>query len=131
MEIFQIDVAAGIPVEKFQSNFRLTKLTSTKEETHVSFMYLPPGGKVGYHEAMTDQLLVVIEGEGVVSGENQTYVSVSRGDAVYWKKGEFHETKSTIGLTAVVFESLVLELPALMKESNITAKSGIQKPTSI
>ncbi len=46
-----------------------------------------------------------MNGEGYVRGENEEYVKVQAGDAVFWERDEWHETKSMIGLTAIVIES--------------------------
>ena len=54
------------------------------------------------------QLLVVITGEGYVRNDREEYFKVQSGDAVYWEKDEWHETKSDKGLTAIVIESVQL-----------------------
>lgn len=46
-----------------------------------------------------------MNGEGYVRGDKEQYFKVHSGDAVYWEKGEWHETKTDKGLTAIVIES--------------------------
>ena len=41
--------------------------------------------------------------------EKQEYVKVQAGDAIFWTKDEWHETKTATGLTAIVIESEVLD----------------------
>lgn len=36
-------------------------------------------------------------------------VPVAIGDAVFWEQGEWHETKTDVGLTAIVIESDALD----------------------
>lgn len=60
---------------------------------------------VGYHQAVVPQLLLILNGEGYVRSEKDEYFKVQSGDAVFWRKHEWHETKSDIGLTAIVIES--------------------------
>lgn len=43
--------------------------------------------------------------EGFVRNEKDEYFKVVSGDAVFWEKDEWHETKTGIGLTAIVIES--------------------------
>jgi quercetin dioxygenase-like cupin family protein len=66
-------------------------------------MDLPPGGRIGMHPAVGEQLFVVVEGEGEVrSGSEAAHVSA--GDAVIWAAGEEHETPTETGLVAIVVE---------------------------
>ena len=46
-----------------------------------------------------------MNGEGTVRGEKEEYFKVQPGDAVFWEKDEWHETKTETGLTAIVIES--------------------------
>ncbi|WP_326238358.1 AraC family ligand binding domain-containing protein [Alkalihalophilus marmarensis] len=59
---------------------------------------------MGYHQAAVPQLLLIIEGEGWVRTENEI-LSTNKGDAVFWEKGEWHETRTDNGLTAISIES--------------------------
>ena len=65
---------------------------------------------MGYHQAVVLQLL--LNGEGNVRNEVDEYFKVESGDAVFWEKDEWHETKTHVGLTAIVIESEELN-PAL------------------
>ncbi|MFD1039688.1 hypothetical protein ACFQ3N_14970 [Virgibacillus byunsanensis] len=68
-------------------------------------MHLGNNGIVGYHQAVVSQLLLILNGEGYVRSENKEYVKVQSGDANFWEKDEWYETKSDKGLTAIVIES--------------------------
>lgn len=68
-------------------------------------MYLEENGVIGFHQAVVPQLLIIVNGKGSVRVENEEYVKVQSGEAVFWTKGEWHETKSEKGLTAIVIES--------------------------
>lgn len=69
---------------------------------------------VGYHQAVVPQLLLIVEGEGFVRGETDDYINVQRGEAVFWNQGEWHETKTDTGLTAIVIESEELDTSSLV-----------------
>lgn len=62
------------------------------------------GGFLGRHEATNNQLFCVVEGEGTVCGTDDVFVPIKAGQAAFWVSGEFHETRSEKGLTAMVFE---------------------------
>ena len=64
---------------------------------------LPPGGRIGMHPAVDEQLFIVVAGEGEVhSGPDAVHVVA--GDAVRWSCGEEHETTTETGLVAFVIE---------------------------
>ncbi|WP_449444535.1 cupin, partial [Ureibacillus acetophenoni] len=82
--------------------------------TNIGCMYLEENGIIGYHQAVVPQLLLIMNGEGFVRGESEEYFKVQPGDAVFWEKDEWHETKTDKGLTAIVIESEELNLERFM-----------------
>lgn len=76
---------------------------------HVVVIRLEAGGVLGYHQAASNQLFVVIEGEGMVCGEDRDdRQPIQNGQAVFWESGEWHETTTEHGLTAMVLEGKAL-----------------------
>lgn len=69
---------------------------------------LEPGGVIGRHPASVEQLLVVVEGSGWVSGADGERRPIAAGEAAFWEPGEEHETTSDEGLTAIVIEGPAL-----------------------
>ena len=63
------------------------------------------GGRIARHPAAADQILAVVEGSGWVSGDNGHEEPIAAGEAVYWRRGEAHETRTESGLTAIVIEA--------------------------
>ena len=49
-------------------------------------------------------MLAVLEGSGEVSGAGGVVEPIAAGEAVFWHKGEEHETMSVAGLTALIIE---------------------------
>ncbi|RDY71128.1 cupin domain-containing protein [Halobacillus trueperi] len=121
MDIYSFKKETGKKVEKFQSDFIMSRITKTQKDVHIGCMHLEEHGVIGYHQDVVPQLLLVVEGEGMVKGEEKRVTPVSSGDAVYWEKGEWHETKTEAGLTAIVIES---------EELDVSALSTISKPHS-
>jgi quercetin dioxygenase-like cupin family protein len=62
------------------------------------------GGRVARHPATVPQILAVLEGSGEVSGADGVGEPIAAGEAVFWSQGEEHETRSELGLTALVIE---------------------------
>ncbi|MEL3971458.1 cupin domain-containing protein [Rossellomorea oryzaecorticis] len=109
MKLYTFHQNQGTKITKFDSNFVMSKIVQTNQEAHVGCMYLGEKGIIGYHQAVVPQLLMILKGEGLVKGEEGEYVPIKAGEAVFWDKNEWHETKSENGLVAIVIESPELE----------------------
>ena len=108
MKIYRFDAEVGHLVGDFGSNFIFSKIVHINAKARVSCFHLDSSGSVGYHQAVTPQLLLVAGGEGWVRNERSGQVPISIGRAVFWDKDEWHETGSDTGLMAIVIEG---ELP--------------------
>lgn len=96
---------SGKMISKFNSDFIISRIIQTNKPTHIGCMHLDENGIVGYHQAVVPQLLLVLNGEGYVRNVKDEYFKVKSGDAVFLEKDEWHETKTNVGLTAIVIES--------------------------
>jgi len=68
-----------------------------------------PGGRIARHAAAFPQILAVLEGSGEVSGDDGVAEPIAAGEAVFWSRGEEHETTSASGLTALIVEGEQVE----------------------
>jgi quercetin dioxygenase-like cupin family protein len=105
MEIYQFKKETGKKITKFNSDFIMSRITQTQKPAHIGCMHLDENGIIGYHQAVVPQLLLIVSGEGWVRGETDEFIKVQSGEAVFWEKDEWHETKTDTGLTAIVIES--------------------------
>lgn len=105
MELFKFDKSNGKQISKFNSDFIMSRITQTTKAAHIGCIHLEENGVVGYHQAVSPQLLLIVSGEGFVRGEQEEHFKVEAGDAIFWNKGEWHETKTDTGLMAIVIES--------------------------
>jgi quercetin dioxygenase-like cupin family protein len=112
MEFYKFNKDSGKKISKYNSDFIMSRIIQTNKTTNIGTMYLDKNGIVGYHQAAVPQLLLILNGEGYVRNEKDEYFKVESGDAVFWEKDEWHETKTAIGLTGIVIESEELT-PAL------------------
>jgi len=110
VKIYTLSNQAGKNITHFDSDFVLTRLVQTDGPVHMNVMNLEENGIIGYHEAAVPQLLMIIEGEGWVRTATDEKTLVKKGDLVFWKKGEWHETSTKEGLTAIVIEGPMLAL---------------------
>ena len=109
MEFYKFSKEVGTNVSKFNSNFIMSRLIQTNQPTNIGCVHLDQNGIIGFHQAKTPQLLLVVDGEGCVRGEKGEYFKIDPGEAVFWEKDEWHETKSDKGLTAIVIEGVELD----------------------
>jgi quercetin dioxygenase-like cupin family protein len=106
MRVYTFDRAAGHNIKRFGSQgVTFTPILRDVEAAYVACIYLDPHGVIGRHEAAADQLLLVVQGSGVVCGAQATQVDIKAGQAAFWRKGETHETRAgEAGLMARVVE---------------------------
>ncbi|MDA2629577.1 cupin [Bacillus sp. WOD8 KX774193] len=114
MKIFDFSEKVGKQITAFQSNFIMSKIVNHQGNIHIGAMHLKENGIIGYHEAVVSQLLLIVDGEGYVCGADKEKVKVKAGQAVFWEKGEFHETSTEHRLMAIVMEAEDLERAILM-----------------
>ncbi|GGG00354.1 cupin [Paenibacillus albidus] len=111
MKIYQFTQEAGKAIEAFGSReLHMSRILSEASTPHIGCMYLGENGRVGWHQAGVPQLFLVVSGGGWVRGGDGPEVSIRAGYAAYWEQGEWHETRTDNGLTAIVIESESLNI---------------------
>jgi quercetin dioxygenase-like cupin family protein len=110
LRIYRFDAEVGRKVDAFNSvNFVMSKVVHLAAEARVSCAHLGPNGRIGHHQAVVPQLLLVVQGAGWVRDEAADRISVTIGHAVYWEQDKWHETTTDTGLIAIVIESEALD----------------------
>jgi quercetin dioxygenase-like cupin family protein len=87
----------------------LTPPISEESRIQVAIFRVSPGGRLLRHHATYPQILAVLEGSGEVSGADGVEEAISAGQAVFWPKGEEHETTSASGLATLIIEGESLD----------------------
>lgn len=105
MRRFRFDPSAGAPVTAHASRaVRAGPVQSTPALLVVTAIGIEPGGEVGEHEAPVDRLVLVVAGEGWLSGGAGDPVATRAGEAAFFRAGERHRLGSRAGLQAIVLE---------------------------
>lgn len=104
MKIHHFGPDRGEKIEKFDSDFIFSKIVRFHAEAKVSCFYLDPNGIVGYHQAVTPQLFLVMQGVGWVRDETSGRIPIAQYQAAFWDKDEWHEAGTDTGLVAIVIE---------------------------
>lgn len=112
--IFISSVKVRVSVSRNLIRFVMSRITQMATPAQVVCMHLDEGDMIGYHEAAVSQLFLIISGGGFVRTDTHDVTKVSCGEAVFWKKGEWHETKTDTGLIAIVIESDTLDITPLI-----------------
>jgi hypothetical protein len=110
MDIFRFDSAAGRAITQYGSvNVILSRILQVNVEASIRCFHLGAAGVVGYHQATTPQLFLVVNGIGWVRGESNERLAISAGQAAFWQKDEWHESGTAHGMMAIVIEGEKLE----------------------
>jgi hypothetical protein len=110
---FDLEVARGI--DRYNSaGFHLAKIAHLFDESVIQCAYLTANGVIGYHQATIPQLFLVVRGAGWVRGETLDRTSIETGQAAYWEKGEWHESGTEAGMTAIIIEAMNFDPVKLM-----------------
>ncbi len=115
MKIFRFDSQVGKNIDHYKSSgFILSKVARLSEEAFINCAYLSAKGLIGYHQATTSQLYLVVQGQGWVRGESPERISIQAGQAAFWSEGEWHESGTETGMTAIIIENANLDPAELM-----------------
>lgn len=115
MKIFRFDPEVGQEVEQFGSvKAIISKILHLENEAAISSVYIRPNGKLGHHQAVTSQLFLLVQGEGWIRGETEEKLAIREGRAIFWEQGEWHESGTETGMTAVIIEGINIDPAELM-----------------
>ena len=110
MQIFDFSAQSSKPIMQYGSqNAIVSHLVHGDGPFFIVCIRVEAGGFLGRHEAHNNQLFCVVAGAGTVSGDDGIFLPITAGQAAFWQAGEFHETRSQTGLTAMVFEGVNLQ----------------------
>ena len=116
MKILTIDPTKAHAVEAYGSQgFALTHIAAG--QARLSHAVLAPGGRIGRHPASQQQLLLVIDGQGEVSGTDGVFQTITAGQAALWQPGEEHETRTETGLTVMLFEGEIEKISQQLQQN--------------
>ncbi|MDR0269974.1 cupin domain-containing protein [Paenibacillus sp.] len=111
MKIYNFGSENGKDIHAYGSKqLVMTRILSSSADLQTGCMHLGPNGVVSYHQATTPQLFLVISGEGFVKGYENEEQRIQAGSAAFWEAGEWHETRTEHGLSAIVIEGISMNI---------------------
>lgn len=98
------------PIKLFGSQgAAISKVVHIHTEASVHWLFLEPGGLIGYHPAVENQLFLIVQGEGWARAGDEPAQPVSAGQAAFWEEGEYHEVGTERGMAAIILEGSELK----------------------
>jgi len=117
MRLFRFDAQTGEPVTQYNStNAVVSRILNTTAGVSVVSIHLAQNGVLGFHQAVQNQLFLVVQGSGWVRDKTSDRVEIVAGQGAFWEAGEEHETGTETGLMAIVIEGPGLQPAAAMQE---------------
>lgn len=117
MRIYRFDREVAHPITQFDSaGVAIGRVGRFESTFQVGCFHVEPGGVVGFHKATFPQLFMVVAGAGWVRGAEPERTSIAPGQAAFWEAGEWHESGSETGMTAIVIEAPALDPTRHMPE---------------
>ena len=138
MKLYQFGPEVGRQITHFESKFVMTPLVRIADDgpggttsgadapapgawvarpgVRIGAMHIGPGGVVGFHQATVPQLFVVVAGEGWVRGPEAERTPIRPYQAAFWTAGEWHESGSDTGMTALAIEGDGVDPAPFMSE---------------
>ena len=111
MRLITINPANGKQIREYESqDVVIQRLAHLNQGAHLQWISIQPGGKIGRHPTASDQLFLVVQGEGWVEGNDQQPERIFSGQVAFWHAGELHQAHSEFGMDVIVVESPALEL---------------------
>lgn len=111
MKMITINPASGHEIKEYESRDAIIqKVAHLNQEAHLHWVWIQPGGRIGRHAAASQQLFLVIRGDGWVEGGEGEPERIFSGQAALWHAGEQHQANSKFGMEAIVIESPSLQL---------------------
>ncbi|CAM3613028.1 cupin [Paenibacillus lupini] len=122
MDIYRFDNQVGKQISAYGSvNLIMSKIAQTAGNFHVGCMHLSNDGLVGGHVATIEQLFLVMSGNVEVrSATDEPWTKLCQGEAVFWRQGDWHETRTTLGAMALVIECEGLDPNGMVLKSELS-----------
>jgi quercetin dioxygenase-like cupin family protein len=122
VRLFRFDPPVAHPITQWESRNvavgRGVRIESG-EWIQVSCFHFEADGCLGFHPSVGPQLMMVVAGDGWVRGNKETRTPIRTGQAAFWKAGEWHESGSEQGMTAVVVDGDGVDPAVFMPELQV------------
>jgi quercetin dioxygenase-like cupin family protein len=115
MKLFRFDPQAGKEDEQFGSvKAVISKVLQLDDKAEINAVYIRPNESISHQQTVTQQLLLLVEGQGWVKSGPDEKLVIQAGQALFWERDEGHEIGTETGATAVIIETVNINPAELM-----------------
>ena len=130
MKIYRFDSEVGKEDEPFGSvKAIIARVLQLDDRAEINAVYIHPGEHLSVHQVMTQQLLLLVNGEGWVKDKSGAKMAVTQGQAIFWGESELPESGTESGMTAVIIGNINIDpvkvMPFLQEEEDPGFAKGI------
>ncbi|MBA2452888.1 MAG: cupin [Chloroflexia bacterium] len=117
MKLYRFDREVTKQITQYDSqNLFMARIARLDGKTSVDCMYLDAHGVVGFHQASSNQLFMVVQGSGWARGEDEQRGPIEAGQAAFWEASEWHESGTDDGMLVIVIEGPLVDPTGFMPE---------------
>ncbi len=115
MRIYRFDPEVGQEDEQFGSvKAIIARVLQLDDRAEINAVYIHPDERISVQQVMTQQLFLLVDGEGWVKHEVSEKKTVRQGQAVFYGESELPELGTESGMTAVIIGNIVIDPVKLM-----------------
>ncbi len=113
IRLVDFTAASGRPIEQYSSiDASAVELAHGAGDSHAYAVHIARGGVIGPHPAGYDQLFLVVQGSGWISGADGVRHDVGSLRGAFVPKGEVHAKGSDAGMVAVMVQASTFNVVA-------------------
>jgi hypothetical protein len=115
MKIYHFDLDVGEKGEPFGGvKALIARVLQLDGRAEINAVYIHPGEHISVQQAMTQQLFLLVDGEGWVQNDSGIKKTVQQGQAIFWGESELPESYTEKGMTAVIIGNINIDPVKLM-----------------
>ena len=115
MKIYRFDPEVGKDDEPFGSvKAIIARVLQLDNKAEINAVYIHPGEHISVQQAMTQQLFLLVDGEGWMQNDSGEKKTVKQGQAIFWGESELPESGTESGMTAVIIGNINIDPVKLM-----------------
>lgn len=105
MHVTDLSAISRTPIQEYDSvNVQAAAVLSGRGTGHVYALHFEAGSVIGRHTAGFEQLFLVIQGKGWISGADGKRHTLQAGQLARVQKGEEHAKGSESGMEAIMIQ---------------------------
>lgn len=100
----------------------IARVLQLDNRAEINAVYIHPGEQLSVQQVMSQQMFLLVDGEGWVKNESGEKKTVTQGQAIFWGESELPESGTESGMTAVIIGNINIDpvkLRPLLQEDKV------------